>query len=464
MNPVTNPPKARRPDAIRPSVLAAAAAAALAAAPAAFADDDALRRQVDEMNRRMQEMESRHQREMDALRRQVTAAPAGPTALQEQIDRLSDELASVKTRLAPASASTSALRLMDISLNGLVAGGWSSGDEDVIDALQHGGHDPKKRGFTVQNVELVFTGAVDPYFTAQTNLVALIEDGETVVELEEAWLQTSSLPAGLQARAGLMYMPFGRHNPTHPHTWDFVDVPVVNGRIMGGDGARGPGAQLSWLGTDVPLELTGAVQNANGETMVSFIGEGEPPLGTPVVREVRSPDELVFTGRAALSLDLTDEVPVLFGASLAHGPSASAHGTTTLTGLDLTAKWKPLDAHQGFPFVAFRAEWIGRDYEFDDAAGGDDLTDSGWYAQTTWGFTQGWTVGARYDAFSGEDDTVPGLDDRTRWSLALTYWTSEFAKIRLQVNRDDARALSGDVTSVWLQFEFNLGKHGAHKF
>jgi len=59
---------------------------------------------------------------------------------------------------------------------------------------------------------------------------------------------------------------------------------------------------------------------------------------------------------------------------------------------------------------------------------------------------------------------VFGMDDRNRWSAALTFYTSEFAKIRLQFNLDDSKALGRREQSVWLQFEFNLGQHGAHKF
>ncbi|MCE9634084.1 MAG: hypothetical protein K8T90_00125 [Planctomycetes bacterium] len=435
----------------------------------ARADDETLRRQIDDMNRRMQEMETRHQREIDELKRSLGVtgrAPAvAPSALQEQIDRLVDDLDAVKTRI-PASPSTQPqFRLIDVSLNALVTGGFSSADESTIQALQAGGHDPKKRGFTVQNVELTFSGAVDPYFTANANIVTLLSpEGETEVELEEACATTSSLPSGFQVKAGQFLTQFGRHNPTHPHAWDFVDVPVVSGRMLGGDGMRGPGVQVSWLGTDVPLELTAAIQNANGETMAPFLS-GEPPVGAAPTRDVRTFNDMARSARAALSIDASDEIPVLLGVSGVWGPSgASDSRDARVLGADFTAKWRPLDAEAGFPFVSFRTEWLGRQFAYDTPGGGDTLNDSGWTSQATWGFQRDWTLGARYDSFSGRFDATPGLDDRTRWSAALTYYTSEFAKLRLQVNSDDSAALDDRVTSVWLQIEFNLGKHGAHKF
>ena len=39
-----------------------------------------------------------------------------------------------------------------------------------------------------------------------------------------------------------LFDAFGRINATHPHTWEFADSPVVNGRLLGPDGLRGVGA------------------------------------------------------------------------------------------------------------------------------------------------------------------------------------------------------------------------------
>src|SRR5258705_249938 len=67
------------------------------------------------------------------------------------------------------------LRLIDLSLDILAAAGWSTEHNASIRELQGGGHDPKRRGFTIQNVELALSGAVDPYFTANANIVLNID-------------------------------------------------------------------------------------------------------------------------------------------------------------------------------------------------------------------------------------------------------------------------------------------------
>ena len=441
-----------------------------------------------EMRAEMRAMEERHRAEMDALRAELSRSPRSDGgALSAEIDRLMDRVDGLEENLAARPRQEGAFRLLDISLNGLIAAGGSSEDDETIAQLNAGGHDPNRRGFTVQNVELIMKGAVDPYFTAQTNIVFFTDrDGESQYELEEAYAQSSSLPWGLQAKIGQFYNEFGRHNPQHPHQWEFVDMPFGWTRMLGPDGMRGAGAQLSWLlPTETPIEVLGAVQNANGETMTSFIGSGgeddggdghghggEYTFGEQREREVHSLEDLVWTGRATAAFDLSDEWTTLLGSSVAYGPnSAGSSADTWLGGVDLTARWKPLANRRGFPFVDVRFEFLGRDYEYDgftddagDAFRSSSLTDDTWYLQTVWGFTTDWTIAGRYEDFDGDaPEPTVGLEDRTRWSVAVTHYFSEFSKVRLQVNRDDSDLL-GDATSVWLQFEFNLGSHGAHEF
>src|SRR5574341_996156 len=52
----------------------------------------------------------------------------------------------------------------------------------------------------------------------------------------------------------------------------------------------------------------------------------------------------------------------------------------------------------------------------------------------------------------------PVLDNRYRISPALTFYPSEFSKIRLQYNYDHIEG-TGSENSIWLQFEFLLGAH-----
>ncbi|MGZ8852769.1 MAG: PspA/IM30 family protein, partial [Thermoanaerobaculia bacterium] len=233
---------------------------------------------------------------------------------------------------------------LNLSLDGLLAVGTSTTPN--VGALEIGGHDPAQRGFTVQNVETVFEGAVDPYFRGQANVVLQITpDGGTQVELEEVYATTTSLPKGLQVKAGQFFTEFGRLNPQHPHSWDFVDQPLVNGRFFGPDGLRSAGVRVSWLTpTSFYSEVSVSLQNSQGETASSFRSvPGETLFGRTIEeRAVSSISDMLIVPRYNASFDLSDTQTLLVGGSAALGPNGTGEGARTrIYGLDGFYKWKP---------------------------------------------------------------------------------------------------------------------------
>jgi hypothetical protein len=489
-------------------------------------------------------LQAQETNELESLRKQLKQATENfEKATQEQrrviesLSRKIETLEQARTNAATSSATPSddqrawrpsdPLRLskgaayMDIGLVGTVAVGGSTAN-DIEGGTQLGGHDPNQRGFTLQGLEAAFSGAVDPYFRGSANIAFAIDaEGESFLELEEAWLETMSLPANLQLRAGQIFTEFGRHNPTHLHAWSFVDTPLVNGSFLGPDGLRNPGARLSWL-APLPFysELSVGVQNSQGETATSFRSAGhthgdEEEEGVPFAyrhadndRGVHHLGDLLFSPRYAMSFELTDAQVLLAGASAAFGPNSrggeGAGATDTqIYGVDLLWKWKPVNHSGGFPFVAWQTEAMLRKYDagaFDwdeDGDGavspgeivdvgtglpavlsGETLTDYGLYSQLLYGFKKGWVAGLRFDYLTGDradyerrnltiDGEALGRDPMrdTRWRLSpnLTWYPTEFSKVRLQYNYDDRHGMGGE-HSVWLQLEFVLGAHAAHKF
>lgn len=403
----------------------------------------------------------------------LTAIAADPQVrfeeLEKRIERLEASAEIEPVPAAPAQPFAPAAHPFQVGLNALFAFGGSSEDDDVLANLQAGGHDPSRNGFTVQNVELVFSGTVDPYFDAQANVIFLIDrDGETVLELEEAFLATRALPAGLQVKTGQYYTEFGRQNQQHPHAWAFVDQPIVLSRFFGPDNLRSQGARVAWL-TPLPWysELYLGAQNARGETLTSFLFvEGETVGNHTLIDRggARSLEDLLWSSRWLNGFDLSDTASVNAGVSGLWGPNAAGIDTDTrIYGVDLYLKWRPLRHERGFPFVAWQSEVMWRDYE----APGETLRDRGAYTQVLWGYAPGWVAGARaeYANANSADPADPLRDKRTRYSVNLTRYFSEYSKVRLQYNRDEAEHLDGKTANaLWLQYEVGIGRHAAHTF
>ena len=490
-----------------------------------------LKQQMLEMQTSIQQMQQLHQKEIESLKTQIQAqqktieelqkAPPGgllamptkgpdapPGAAEPSLFPTTDDSVVMNTPQPTATApatTTNAFPTTDAAVTGngasspaplTIAGGGKSYLNISFDAiftaaasssgdLSHlsvGDHDPQQRGFNARNNEIALDGAIDPYFEGFANIVFKLDNGnETSVEVEEAFLQTTTLPWGLQVKGGQFFDPFGRINPTHPHTWDFVNAPLAMGRLLGPDGLRGVGVQVSWV-TPLPWysQFLVAVQNGNGGTAQSFrnLGDDGTFYGRRTIdRQLNGFGDLLFVPRWENSFDLTPTQTVLAGISAAFGPNdTGASSSTQIYGVDLFYKWKPTNAEGGWPFVKWQSEILWRHYEagrgLDNSfPRSETFKDWGAYSQVIWGFKKGWSAGIRGDYLHEDDSLItddPDRQSRYRLSADVTFYPSEFSKIRLQYDHDFLKAThfqdGGSEDSIYLQFEFALGAHGAHKY
>jgi hypothetical protein len=503
--------------AVTAAVAIAGAAPASAQSGQASSDDlEALRAEIVELRRR----DEANRQAIQALKQQVEAltkqshtppaapvktlaerpaAPAGASpqaALDAAIASSTPAASGAPAVGAPpgpdvwsGSVGGANVRLMDISMDVLTAGGWSSVGNDQIESLEQGDHDPHRRGFTLQQVELSFAGAVDPYFTGESHIIAT-PDG---VELEEAFATTTALPHDLQLEAGYFFTEFGVMNPRHPHQWDWVDQPVINSRLMGGEGLRSAGFRLGWLlPTPWYSQIEWGLQSADIECCTTgFLGDtagGRPQVN----HDVNDPLDLLWLGRLVNSWDFSSSTTGVLGLSTLYGPNdTGSNGTTWIYGTDFRLKWRPPGNFRGYPFVTWQTEVMARKYKaagftagtatedpdvFDQDLPGDTLDDQGGYTQLLWGFQPGWAAGLRAEYATGSGQSVedgapaprnsdPLRDDRVRLSPLLSWSPSHFSRLRLQYNFDDARHLDGnDAHTVWLGLEIGVGAHAAHDY
>jgi hypothetical protein len=527
------------------AIAVALAAALTAATPLSVgaqqqpADLEALKREIDELRRRDEEQRRRIESltvQVESLMKQkpastgATTMPTSPPASaapgslspEEALDAALSQPQPATQANPPDPTSGRAtsdiwsrgvgsanIRLIDISMDTLFAAGFSTVDsEQELRDLQGGAHDPRNQGFTLQQAELSFTGAVDPYFSGEAHIVAST-DG---VELEEAFITTSSLPWGLQLELGYFFTEFGRLNPLHPHQWDWMDQNVVITRMFGPEGLRSPGFRLGWL-TPLPWssELHFGMQNADEADLTASFISGEPPGGRPSVgRDVDGLKEMLYLARWANSWEPTPQTTALWGFSGLYGPNDTGNdGQTWIYGTDFTLKWRPRNNFRGWPFVTWQSEIIKRDYTADwyiagtagggsaddghdhghDHGGGTEdeevafdedlpseiMRDVGGYTQVVYGFRPGWATGLRLEYAAGDGPSVidgtlgsrsddPNRADRFRASPLLAWWPSHFSRLRLQYNLDWSEQLHDTEHTFWLGVEILYGAHAGHNF
>lgn len=456
--------------------------------------------EVEQLKKQLKELSENFERVQQEQRRQIEALTRQIEALQQQANDATKEpvgkLAGAKGAVTPPPPLAEAQKwspsqpitlaragsaYVNVSFDALMDFGGSTAS-DPSARLQLGDHDPMQRGFTLATTELALEGAVDPYFKGFANFVfKLDKNNETKVELEETYLTTTGLPANFQVKGGQFFAAFGRQNSQHAHQWAFVDQPLVLNRAFGPDGLRNLGAQISWLApTPFYTELFLTVLDSQGEGAFGFRNRGEDDgTGTDRIhgratigRTLRGPGDLLFVPRIASSFELTDQQTLVLGASAAFGPNATGSDAhTQIYGADVYWKWKSLHHHGGFPFVAWQTEALYQRY----AAGADlpaglpaeALRDRGFYTQLLWGFKPHWVGALRGEYVTGNRGAFDAMDifrgERTRVSPNLTWHPSEFSKFRLQYNYDRGQNI-GEEHSVWVQVEFQLGAHAAHKF
>jgi hypothetical protein len=392
------------------------------------------------------------------------ATPAISPAEQAEIDKATGaDAASDAAKAAAPGPSTGggAVQSMNPDLSVIldVAGAAFSQDQP----LQGGAHDPSSSGFTLQQLEISFSHNVDPYFRFDSHIV--FSDRETP-DVEEAYATTTALPYSLQLRAGKFLTRFGRSNPTHPHTWDFVDQPFASTRVFGGEGNRGLGAEISWL-SPLPwyVELVGSATMAEDiDTNRSFYGATD--AGVHGLRD------LEYVVAAKQFFDLNDDWSLLWGLSTASGPNDSGiplgkDESTQIYGTDVYLKYRPI-TYGSNTIVSLTAEY----FQVRRHVPGDTLVDHNAYAYLFYRFAQRWATAVRWeigtpaDGSHGVADTLDPdwTSNRQRVSANLTFWPSEFSRFRLQGSMDAPGWQKDPTWAAMLAAEFVVGAHGAHQF
>lgn len=334
--------------------------------------------------------------------------------------------------------------------------------------------DFEKNGLNLNYAELSIASAVDPYF----DLMAVIPFTTDGVGIEEAFINTKSLPFNFQLKAGKFRSSWGRLNSQHEHIWDFIDPPVVYSSIFGGEQLNEKGVQINWL---APLDtyLLLGTEILQGENEKSFGAKGFT-IGKNIISESVLPN--LFLGFAKTSFDIGD-LTILGGVSYAQGGTKQNQvaddpknttgfdGFSRVLGADLTLKY----FLTSYTYLALQSEFMyraisGNRYDANNITP-VSKNQSGLYSQLTWRFHELWKTGIRYDLLLQNDIFEKNINmnnpgNLAKYSAMIEYDLTEFSRIRLQYNYDRSKH-SDDIQSVneiFLQLNMAIGSHGAHAF
>lgn len=366
------------------------------------------------------------------------------------------------------------------------------------------GHGGIEEGFNLREAELVLSATVDNLFDGYANLAF----GTEGAELEEAYFDTRSLPAGWQLRGGKFFSGFGYQNAKHPHSRDFVDQNLAYLSTLGDHGLNDTGVRLTWSpATDTYVQfgaeiLQGQEQEKFGtgvdrdefsaELLAELgIGTGDPDAdGLPAI-DRRGPQ--LYTGFVKVAPDLGTDRALQLGLSYAlHKGHQEAHeegdpvtdmfytdGEAKLLGAEAVYK-RSATGRYGQGAWSVQAEYLHLETDTEivfhttPAEIGETVagTQDSFYVQGIYGFAPRWQAGLRYDAVGPTNEleeagATTELEESSRLSAVLTFRPSEYSYLRLQASDADIADESGAserFAQVMLQYNLSLGAHGAHTF
>ena len=475
---------------IRPVLLVALIGMAALGATPVFATDTPEQQQLKRLQQQIDQMRQDYEARLNALEARVRQAEAGSSAAAAPLPATPSAAIGAAPASTPAAeplpapvsaaAAPAAANAFNPAISLILSASYASLSQDpehyrfngFLTGAEIG---PGVQGVSLGESELTISANVDPWFFGSLS-VALEADNSASVE--EAFLQTTALPAGLGLKAGRFLSSIGYLNDKHAHTWDFVDQPLVYQAFLEGQ-LKQDGLQLrALLPTDQYIELGGSIGAAG--PFPSGGSNGNQPGTAAVFAHTGGDIGASHNWRAGLSYlwaksndreswDLDNSgnsVTQLFS------------GNTRMLMVDGVWKWAP-NGNAQRTSLTLQGEYMHRDesgsltYDSTGLARTDSFSavQSGWYAQGVYKFLPEWRVGLRYDrlnvgnvdAASNNGSLYVPTYSPTRSTLMLDWAPSEYSRVRLQYANDRARYGLTDNQFI-VQYQLSLGSHGAHGF
>src|SRR3989449_7265678 len=442
-------------------------------ASAVFAQEKAS--ELENLKKQMLQMEEQFrqlQRQIEKLEKQ--AAPPGAAsqpqaadpALQKKIQEVESKadaaLAATKKTFASQFNPSLSLAIDTIGSYKSNAQGFNPGEgtgtRDAGGRINNSR--PAGADFNLRSAELFMSADVDPFARAYATINASADaanNDEATLSVEEAAIVTTRLPYNLTVRGGRFFADFGTLPHRHDHDLPFVDRPPSLAAFVGGE-AQTNGVEVSWLApTPFFLRASGTVGNKLGADFRDGVTNDNS-------RPIKG---LTYMGRLQTYMDINDDNNVELGGSIAEAPSAedvmhTGRFERRLVGMDFKYRWYPLGygVRQSLTVAGELLHDVG---DADPLNGGprrdvlgNPVRQGAWggYVYAEYRLSKQWRPGVRFDYFQLQSEPLlvtnpfTGLPastlnatghrtDNPTWTAYLTWFPSEFQRLRLQYNRSD---------------------------
>jgi hypothetical protein len=418
--------------------------------------DSELRKELDAVKKQLRRVEQQMNEQAELIRKLMAEKPvAAPTApppaiATEEEHRKAEELKrtieeDIAEKIQPALAAA----------NKTFPSQFNPGIAFVIDTV--GSYSRRNQAnFEFRSGELNLLANIDPFARAY----AIINGTNNGVDVEEAWMQTTSLPYNLAVKGGRMFADFGRLSKWHDHDLPFVNRPTPLDDYVGGE-SQADGVETSWL-----VPLTSQYVNLTGGWYNKMGANNDRVSNT----QSRTFSQFTYMGRANTYFNLGDAHGVDLGVSNAYTPRVvvDQNQSRNLLDVDLTYRYTPLSqaAYRGFIWGSeFLLNSENRQQNTDETQANPDVASVfsrvnafGMYSYLEARLTRRFFPGFMFE-YTQDINGVEGAAEG--YSPYLTIWPSEFQRFRLQYTH--LSQPGGNDDQFFLQWTVVLGTH-AHTF
>ena len=441
-------------------------------------------KRLEETIQKQQDILKEQQKALDGLKEQVNREKAGapaqttqpaasappegapttptgtPEQMQQEIDKLKEELHRVveaQKKYVPSVFNPS------IGFVGESIFSYNNKGSNQTGSDRPGGFD-----VFLRSMELNLSAFIDPFARgyAVINASADPVTGEATLTVEEAALQTTSLPWNLTLKAGRFFGEFGRLSYIHDHELPFVNRPLALDKYVGGE-SKTDGIQLNYL---LPIPHYVSLTAGMGTQF------GEPPNNPGTFRDFSA---LNFWTRASTYFDLTPDVSLETGLSALWNPAENDRGGALLQpngstftererrlyGFDLVVRYFPLRNNQ-FKSLTWGTELLYSDNRYDvnptgtpgNPVFGSAVGSFGLYSYLAYKFHRQWIVGFLFDWMENAQNKDA---QSSAYSPYITWAISHWNQLRLQYTHTENNPATGlqPNDAVYLQWAWIIGSH-----